>query len=141
MSAYRTFPNTEALASYIVRSASISGLVGVYSSIPKNATDASFPMVTIQRIGGVPPVRRALDMANIQVDVWGTSKTTAFNIAEAARRALHGADGTVYTTGGGAPVDAFVSGVEDSMGLAWLPDPSTGRDRYVFAVNMYASTR
>ena len=33
-----------------------------------------------------------------------------------------------------SPVTAYVSGVQDSLGLTWLPDASTGRDRYTFAV-------
>jgi hypothetical protein len=36
------------------------------------------------------------------------------------------------------PVSAFISGVEDSLGLTWQPDPSTGRDRYIFGVSIYA---
>ena len=40
--------------------------------------------------------------------------------------------------------DAFVTGVADSVGLTWLPDPSVGgkqgRDRYLFGVILYLHT-
>jgi hypothetical protein len=131
---FRTFPDIEALAAYAIRQASTTLGSRVYSSIPKNPT---WPLAVVTRIGGIPPVREALDMANVQVDVWAGSKSEARIAAEAARRALLGMEGTSYTAGGSVPATGFVTAVEDSLGLTFLPDPETSRDRYTFAVNVF----
>ena len=126
-------PNVEAIVGKKLRDAGIPGVTGVHSSIP---TDAVFPLITVQRVGVIPVIRQYLDAANIQVDVWGTSKTDAFNIAARARVLLHEMAGTSFTD----PVKVWVSAVEDSLGITWQPDPDTGRDRYLFSVLVYART-
>jgi len=126
-------PDTEAIVAKKLRDAAISGVTGVYSSIPTNPT---YPLITVQRIGGFSPVREYLDAANIQVDVWGGTKSQARDIAATARVSLLGLAGTMVTT----PVTAWVSAVEDSQALTWLPDQLTGRDRYVFSVMVFART-
>lgn len=124
-------PDMEAVAAVTIRTAAISGLgTRVYSSIPTNPT---WPLVTVQRIGGIPAVREYLDTANLQVDVWGNSKSEARDIAARARVVLLSIAGTLVTT----PVRAWISAVEDALGLSWQPDPITGRDRYIFGVLMY----
>jgi len=125
---YNGFPNIEAMAGAVMRAALTCG---VYSSIPKTPT---WPLVTYKRIGGVPAIRQRLDRARIQVDVWGTSQTVAFNLATLARVALLGMEGQTYSS----PVAGFVSAVDDDLGLIWLPDPVTARDRYIFGVSIYA---
>lgn len=129
MSDFNSFPNAEGLASSVLRAALDCG---VYSSIP--AKNPQYPLVTVKRIGGVPAVRERLDMANLQVDVWGNSKKDALDIAQQARVVLMGMAGQTYST----PLPGFISDVRDSLGLAWLPDQESGRDRYVFGVNVYA---
>jgi hypothetical protein len=130
MAAFRTFPDAEAVAGKGIRSASTTLGSRVYSSVPKNLP--TYPFAVVQRLGGVPAHRRALDMAVIQVDVWGSSKSMARTAAEEARRALMGLEGTAVSD-----PDAVVSGVEDATGLFWFPDTDTSRDRYTFSVNMY----
>lgn len=123
------FPDIEAIASRIMRDASITG-GRVYSSIPASPT---YPLTVVRRIGGLPTVAEWLDMGRIQVDVYGNNKSEARAAAEAARRALHAAEGTIF------PVQAgVVTAVRDDLGLTFLPDPDTGRDRYVFGVAITA---
>ena len=125
MTDFEPFPDAEALVSQGLRDAAIVGLdERVYSSIPKSPT---FPLVTVQRIGGLPLERHAYDRARIQVDVWGQTKTEAYYIAQAARVAIHRMENT-------APTGAVISGVLDDLGLTWQPDPRTARDRYLFGV-------
>lgn len=135
MTDFREFPDFEAVASAALRNAAIDGIgEHVYSSVPAKATEKKlYPLLTVKRIGGVPPNRRALDSANIQVDAWGNTKSEAHDAAVKARLALMQLEGTAVTD----PVDAYISGVSDSLGLNWSPDPETGRDRYVFAVYLY----
>lgn len=124
-------PDLEAIAAVALRNAAISGVGSrVYSSIPR---DPTYPLITVTRIGGIPAVREYLDTASIQIDVWGGTKSEAHDIAARARVVLLTIAGTLITS----PVRAWISAVEDSLGLSWLPDSVTGRDRYVFGVEMY----
>lgn len=130
MAGYDIFPDAEALCAEALRDASISGLdTRVYSSIPK---DPTYSLATVKRLGGIPVERHRLDTANIQIDVWGTSKAAALDIAQEARTALHEMEGQSYTD----PVNGFIAGVNDWTGLTWLPDTATNRDRYVFGVSL-----
>ncbi len=128
MARFNTFPDFEAIIAATLRAASITDLgVRVYSSIPTNPT---FPLVTVKRIGGSPRVRQYLDGANLQIDVWGGTKAQARDIAAACRTTIFLLEGTQVSS----PVSAWISGVDDSLGLTWLPDQETGRDRYLFSV-------
>lgn len=122
------FPDAEA----IVRKTLADALtpVKVYSSVPKTPT---YPLVTVFRYGGTPSERHRLDTAGLQVDVWGTSQSEAQDIAQTARVAVHELEGQTVTD----PVEGFVTGVEDALGLRRFDDPVTSRDRYVFAVWVY----
>ena len=126
------FPDTEAIVSYWLRT-SLSARV--YSSIPR---DPVWPLITVKRIGGIPTVRQRLDRVNIQLEVWGNSKSEARDLADAARVAIYLLEPKVCTTGAGFPVNATITGVEETLGLAWLPDPVTDRDRYITSFYIYA---
>lgn len=141
MADFLVLPDAESISSYTLRNAGIAGLQGVYSSIPASPT---YPLATVKRLGGVPTNRFRLDTARIQVDIWGgargdgpgaPTKSAIHDIAQQARVALLQMEGQEFL----APVHAFVTAVRDSLGLSWSPDPTTSRDRYLFAVNVYAS--
>lgn len=125
MAEYASMPDIEAIVGIVMRTAGVCG-GRVYSSVPN---DPEFPLAIVQRIGGTPAERHRWDRANIQIDIWGTNKSEARDEADSARLAIHGAEGTTEATMGG-----FISGVEDALGLQFLPDPTTHRDRYIFAV-------
>lgn len=127
------FPDAEALVSYELRTQIPAN---VYSSLPRTTT-LPLPLLIIKRIGGTPPVRERLDRASIQVDSWGTTKSEARDLADAARVKLHAMEGKVMTTGAGYPVNGVITGVTDVLGLVWVPDPPTDHDRYIFSVNVY----
>lgn len=128
-----TFPDAEAAASWILRQAGIAS-GRVYSSIPSSPT---YPLVVIERIGGIPADRIRLDRARIQINCWGTSKSNARQLAADARTAIMLAQGTSLTTGGGAPVNCVITGVDDDLGLFWSPDNATDKDRYIFGVEIF----
>ncbi len=125
-------PDVEALVAYELRT-TLSARV--YSSIPTNPV---WPLITVKRIGGTPADRVRLDRANIQIDVWGNNKSEARDLADSARVKLHAMEPKVCTTGAGYPVNGIITGIADTFGLTWLPDPLTDRDRYIFAVYVYA---
>ena len=140
MTRFNELPDLEAVVSVAIRDATIGGLEGVYSSIP--AKSPQYPLITVKRIGGTPSVRSYLDTARIQIDVWGgvkgdgpgqPTKSDILDISQAARIAVLELEGETVDD----PVDVFVSAVEDASGLMWLPDPTTGRDRYSFAMWVY----
>lgn len=130
MTTVDTFPDAEAAVGSILR----SGLTGsrVYSSIPKKPT---YPLILVRRYGGTPVTRMRLDAADVQIDVYGTTKSEARLLAAQARAALYGAEGSTITVSSG---NAWVSGVTDIQGLTWLPDPSNvPLNRYVFSVRVF----
>jgi len=132
MTDHQSFPDLEALCSQVLRN-ELSARV--YSSIPSNPT---YPLITIKRIGGIPAVIQRLDAAALQVEVWGNSKSEARDLADSARVELHEMEGKIYSTGSGYVADAVVTAVRDNLGLTWLPDDLTDRDRYLFGVRVYA---
>ena len=131
---FEEFPDSEAICAQVIREA--LDPVGVYSSVPKSPT---FPLVTVKRLGGRPAEVHHLDNARIQIDVWGRSKSEARTLADQARVALHEAEGRIFEPGSGSDdvVAGLVTAVDDGLGLTWLPDQATGRDRYFFTVQVY----
>jgi len=119
-------PDTEAIASVALQAAGFRAS----SSIPANPT---FPLITVKRMGGSPADKRGLDRAILQIDVWGNTKSEARDVAAAARITLMNLEGTTSSQFNGV-----VTCVEDALGLFWLPDQETKRDRYVFSVMVYA---
>jgi hypothetical protein len=138
---FALLPDLEAATSVALRAANIPGLQGVHSSIP--AKNPAYPLLIIQRLGGTPAVREYLDRARIQIDVWGGArkegersipKSTILDIAQLARVALLELEGQIVDPSG---LRVFVSAVEDALGITWSPDPTSGRDRYVFSMWVY----
>jgi hypothetical protein len=123
------FPDAEAAVGSIIRS-DLSARV--YSSIPKRPT---YPLILVRRIGGVPITRHRLDAADIQLDVYGTTKSEARLLAVQARQSLYEAEGSTISISSG---NAWYSGVTDVQGLTWLPDSSNvPLNRYVFTVRVF----
>lgn len=131
---YATFPDSEALVATWLRQAGGVIPARVYSSIPNTPT---WPLLRVQRIGGLPKDRRWVDYPSLQVEVYGdTLKSQAHDIAAAARARCMAMQGLIFTTEGGDGADAEVKAVEDTLGLTWLPDPSytPARPRYLFGI-------
>ena len=120
------FPDTEAIATTALRAAGYRAA----SSIPANPT---YPLVVVRRLGGTPAEKRVLDRATLQVDVWGNNKSEARDLGDAARRVLMNLEGT-----SSVDFNGYITCVEDVLGLFWLPDQETKRDRYIFSVALYA---
>ena len=117
---------------WLLTQTDLTSLVGQRISTRSPGTIV-YPYVTLQRIGGVPSVRQRLDVARIQVDCWAETEGTASRVARVARACLHLMEG--YTT-----ADAVVTGVDDDLGLSWLPD-TTRHDpipRFIFGVAISA---
>lgn len=136
---FLAFPDVEAAAGKILRDASVAS-GRIYSSIP---TTPTFPLCTVARIGGTPAEKHKLDRASIQIDSWarlpkdGGSKSEARDLAELARK-------TLYENGEGAFLADFecqITQIEPELGLRWLPDPTSKRDRYIFTVRIFAQNR
>lgn len=138
MTSYDTFPDAEAFVTWAIRDASIAGLGGVHTSMPKNPTDN---VAIVGRVGGIPVERHRLDAPSIQVDVYGTNQATAHDIAAEARAAIHRLEGGAFGADVGCPVEIVVTMVEDSLGLAFIPDPTTSKDRYIFGVRLVTHVR
>jgi hypothetical protein len=105
-------------------------VIPVSTELPSTS---AWPRLTLARIGGTPTVRRRLDAAQIQVSSWAATKQAARDNAALARATLIAMEGYIHASG-------VVTGVDDDLGLSWLPDDS--RDptipRYVFSLVVYA---
>lgn len=125
-------PDIEAAIAAHLRTAAITGLgERVYSELPATPV---YPLATIARIGGIPAVRQRLDAPNIQIDVWADTKDQAFDLAAICRAEILALEGETLIL----PSFVFVTGVDDALGMVWLPDDLTGRARYLFAMTIYA---
>lgn len=131
MAGHESFPNWEALVAAILRTELDN--VRVYSSLPKK--QQTFPLIIVHRYGGTPIEEHHLDLASLQIDVWGNDKSEARSLADQARVALLESEGQ-YEIDDDYPVKAFVAKVKISMGLSWQPDPITNKDRYIFGITM-----
>lgn len=117
---------------WLLTQTALTSLVGQRVSTRSPSTIV-YPYVTLQRIGGIPSVHQRLDSARLQVDCWAETEGTASRVARVCRAALHAMEG--YTT-----AEAVCTGVEDDLGLTWLPD-TTRHDptpRFIFGVVIYA---
>lgn len=126
VSRFTTFPDVEAIL--IQRLAALNYKVG--AELPKTPI---YPCVVIKRIGGTPAEVHHLDYASIQVEVWGNSKTDAAGLVYPLRTAIHELEGASIE----GSIKAFITGVVDTLGVTWTPDPVTDRARYMFGVGVY----
>lgn len=114
-----------------LRAAAIDDLGSrVYFGVPDG--EPTFPLATVQRVGGGDdPGEAPIDLALIQITVWGrqdarghTDKAQARAVADDVRTVLHNLRrGTALTE----DVIAYGAAVESDL---WAPDP-TDRGRYV----------
>lgn len=130
-----TWPDVEgALRTWLRAQSGVSAIVGnrVFFGVPRKATESSFPMVVVTRVGGAPDLSEApVDLALVQVDCWGSLngagdplKATATDLVNAVRAALESVNGRTTLTAG---VDVFGIAVES---VIWSPDPDNDRPRY-----------
>jgi hypothetical protein len=123
---YQTFVDAERYVGEALRTAGTGAGTRVYSSIPKSPT---WPLITLQRIGGLPVDKHRVDRASLQIAVWGNTKAEAHDIAQEARVAILRMEGTT-------PNGAVIAGVTDTLGMTWQPDNVTERDRYIFGMTL-----
>lgn len=133
MTSVDILPDAELITiDYLLAQPSMTATVGsrVATSSPSNPV---YPYLVVERIGGVPLIAARLDNARLQVSAWGATRKSAHDTAQLARSLLHRMRNYQHPAG-------VVAGVEDDLGLAWLPDtartPAT--PRFVFAVRVGA---
>ena len=125
-----TWPDVEGgIRDWLRDDAGITALVGqrVFFGVPLDAREASFPLVTVQRVGGGQDASEApVDLAVIDVSVWAQlrDKAGATALLNAVRSRLEELRTRTTVTAG---VDLFGAEV---IGVVWLPDPDNARPRY-----------
>lgn len=137
----QVFPDAELIAvTWMNADADIT--CEVSTELPDDSAGGSpvWPLITLQRVGGTPSVRRRCDVAHLQVNVWGdpnalNGRRDCNTLARTARASLMDMAGYAHSSGD-------VTGVDDVLGLMWAPDDS--RDptvpRYLFTVAVYLTT-
>lgn len=133
MTTVDVLPDVPKLArAWLLTQTALTSLIGTRVST-RSPGNIVYPYVTLQRIGGLPAESHRLDAARIQVDCWAETEGTASRVARVSRAALHAMEG--YTT-----AEAVCTGVDDDLGLSWLPDtqrtPPT--PRFLFGVVIFA---
>ena len=133
------WPDVEGgLRTWLRADAALVALVGnrVFFGVPRGAVDATFPLVTVQRIGGgQDPSEAPVDLALMQFECWGTAadkggKAVAWAVVNALRSRLETMrDRTTLATG----IDAFGAEV---VSVVWAPDPADDRPRYTLTVEV-----
>lgn len=135
------WPDPEGLTRDALKADSgVSAIVGnrVFFGIPKRAGEATYPMITVFRVGGGQDSSEVpLDDALVQVDCWGSFdaqgnglKAQCTALVNAVRSSLE-AMGTVTRIAG---VELGVN-VESVL---WLPDPDNARPRYSITAEVAA---
>lgn len=137
------WPDPEgAIRTYLRGDADVQAIAGmrVFFGVPRKADEDTFPLVTVQRIGGGqdPTSDAPLDLALLQIDCWGSiddsgngRKAEATGLVNAVRSAL---DRIRERTSAGT-TDIF--GVQVA-GVTWLPDPADDRPRYSVTAEVIA---
>lgn len=136
-----SWPDVEgATRTWLRNHAAVTAVVGarVFFGIPKK--DPTFPLVTVQRVGGgADPSDAPVDRALIQVDCWGGidasgngKKAEATAVVNAVRTALE-AVGTDLTAISGVTLHGAT--VESVL---WLPEQGNDRPRYTVTAEVAA---
>jgi hypothetical protein len=138
-----TFPDVEGgIRTYLRNDADVAAIVGsrVFFGIPKGATESTFPLVTVARIGGGSDTSDApVDLALVSVDCWGTiddsghgDKAGATALVNSVRSALERMNGPTQLSG-----SMYGFGVQEA-GVVWSPDPDNDRPHYALTAEVSA---
>lgn len=133
MSVTETLPDVEGAVVALLRAfpavASITG-ARTFFGIPKGATEATFPLNVVQRVGGGDdPGEAPVDLALIQIDCWGRIGASG-NGLKAECTAQTNAVRSALRSITGSTDGSDVAGIT-VQSVIWLPDPSNDRPRYV----------
>lgn len=119
---------------FLRANAGVSAIVGthVFFGVPRKATEDTFPLVIVQRVGGGDdPSEVPIDVALVQIDCWGGiddsgngKKAEAASLLNAVRNAFFAIRGRTALS---PTVDAAGITVQS---VVWLPDPANDRPRY-----------
>jgi hypothetical protein len=119
---------------FLRANAEVAAIVGqrVFFGVPKGATEATFPLVTVSRIGGGDDFSEVpIDIALLQIDCWGGiddsgngKKAEAVSLLNAVRNACLAIRGRTALNSSVDAAGIFVQSV------VWLPDPANDRPRY-----------
>lgn len=143
MSAVEVLPDTEgAVRTFLRANAAVAAIVGarVFFGVPKGATEASFPLVVVQRVGGGDSDSEApVDEALLQVDCWGSISAESGYGVKATATALKNAVRSAFKSfNGGQLVAGVECGGFTVQSDIWLPDPENDRPRYSLTVEAAA---
>lgn len=130
---FDVFPDSELLATTILAEGDWGALTQPHigTAIPDGA-NFDIGVVVVARSGGQPRERHRIDRPRIQVDVLASQKAHAALLVQQARYILMSAEGFHYDLASGP--DAFLSGVDDELGVIWIFDPISLQPRYTLSV-------
>lgn len=101
-----------------------------FFGIPKRATEATFPLFTVARVGGGQALGDApLDVALVQIDCWGSLDARGNGLKAQCTALVNAVRSSLEAMG----TETRIAGVELGVNVEsvlWLPDPDNARPRY-----------
>lgn len=121
------------LVTYLLADDGVAALCGtrVTTELPKTFTKQA--RVQIFRTGGVPDPKDVpghLDRPTIQINAWGATKESAYDVAAETIRAILAAPKATHS-------GAVVTHANRLLGPVWSPDPDTDTPRYVIGAVLW----
>lgn len=135
------YPDPEGLTRDALKAdAGVSAIVGnrVFFGIPKRAVEATYPLVTVFRVGGGQATGDApLDDALVQIDCWGSLDASGNGLKAACTSLVNAVRSCCEAMG----TETRIAGVELGVNVEsvlWLPDPDNARPRYSITAEVAA---
>lgn len=130
--AIRELPDLETLIVKVLQADAQLKQLGLKQVVgPESPKNPQWPMIRIHRSGGIAVFAPWLDAGRFQVDIWGREDTVEL-------RAIASRAYVVLQEMVGVHPQGVVNGVEETLGRTYLPDPQTGRPRYVLELRVTA---
>ena len=138
-----SFPDVEgAVRTWLKTKPAVTAIVStrVFFGVPKGAVEATFPLVTVTRVGGGDSDSDAPDdNALIQLDCWGSISDAGFGDKAGCRTLANKVRAECKAVTGSQTLATGVdAGGMNVVSDIWLPDPANDRPRYSLTVEVAA---
>lgn len=136
-----TWPDPEGIVRDALKlDSGVTAIAGnrVFFGIPRRAVEATFPLVTVARVGGGADRSEVpLDVALVQIDCWGSLNTAGDGLKASCTALVNAVRSSLEAMGTVARIAGVELGVNVESVL-WLPDPENARPRYSITAEVAA---
>lgn len=127
-----SIPDIEALVINVLNnSQDITDIAGENSASTQLNEDAVLPKIRVTLAGGTPRIDGWLYAPRINIEAWANDKETSFDLINKISEVLFSElNDALFDEG-------IVTGIEQDVGLSWIPDPLTNTPRYTLGFVIY----